>query len=288
MTSVTALLVIATAALTYRPEIAAAQEAAGAFQPGENPYGDSPIMDNSFLIEEAYNQENGVIQHISVYTRATDGGAWAYSFTEEWPVASQRHQLSLSLAALQIDGDDGAEYGVGDVALNYRYQLAAGSRLWFSPRLSLLVPSGDSSRGLGAGGWGLQANLPVSVRVARWLVSHTNAGYTAVRRAEDVTGASADTSALALGQGFVFLLGSRFNLMLEGVWSDYEVIAAEGAVEGRRSAFVSPGLRFAFDFPSGLQIVPGIAFPIGVGPSDGERSVLLYLSLEHPFAALGK
>jgi len=29
--------------------------------------------------------------------------------------------------------------------------------------------------------------------------------------------------------------------------------------------------------------VPGIAFPIGVGPSAGDDAVLLYLSFEHPF-----
>ena len=34
---------------------------------------------------------------------------------------------------------------------------------------------------------------------------------------------------------------------------------------------------------SGLQVVPGIAFPIGVGPSHGQRALFLYLSLEHSF-----
>src|SRR6266508_301550 len=46
---------------------------------------DGPIQDNSFLIEEAYNQEPGVIQHINTFARAR-GGGWGYSFTEEWPV----------------------------------------------------------------------------------------------------------------------------------------------------------------------------------------------------------
>jgi hypothetical protein len=36
------------------------------------------------------------------------------------------------------------------------------------------------------------------------------------------------------------------------------------------------------NFKSGLQIVPGIGVPIGVGPSRGEYGALLYLSLEHP------
>jgi hypothetical protein len=35
---------------------------------GPLPVPASPIQDNSFLIEEAYNQEDGVIQHISFVT----------------------------------------------------------------------------------------------------------------------------------------------------------------------------------------------------------------------------
>src|SRR5262245_17587450 len=45
-----------------------------------------PIADNSFLIEEAYNQEAGVVQHISVFQRDWRSSAWAYSFTQEWPL----------------------------------------------------------------------------------------------------------------------------------------------------------------------------------------------------------
>ena len=37
------------------------------------------------------------------------------------------------------------------------------------------------------------------------------------------------------------------------------------------------------NFDSGLQIVPGVAVPVGVGPSEGEYGVIGYLSFEHPF-----
>lgn len=47
--------------------------------------------------------------------------------------------------------------------------------------------------------------------------------------------------------------------------------------------FVSPGVRWAHDFDSGLQIVPGIAVPLGLGPSHADRAVFFYLSFEHPF-----
>ena len=36
-----------------------------------------------------------------------------------------------------------------------------------------------------------------------------------------------------------------------------------------------------------MQVVPAVAFPIGVGPSSGERSIVLYLSFEHPFKKSG-
>jgi hypothetical protein len=46
------------------------------------------IEDNSFLIEEAYNQEPGVVQHS--FSMAYNGDSrrrgWSFNFTQEWPV----------------------------------------------------------------------------------------------------------------------------------------------------------------------------------------------------------
>ncbi|HPS72404.1 MAG TPA: hypothetical protein PLM70_09135 [Bacteroidales bacterium] len=53
------------------------------------------IEDNSFLLEEAYNQEAGVIQHISTFQYDLMR-SWNYSFTQEWPVPNQKHQLSFT------------------------------------------------------------------------------------------------------------------------------------------------------------------------------------------------
>ncbi|MCU1245270.1 MAG: hypothetical protein JWN02_1180, partial [Acidobacteria bacterium] len=73
------------------------------------PEAPSPIQDNSFLIEEAYNQDPGVVQHIQTFARATRGDGWVYTFTQEWPAPSLKHQLSYTLAAARIDG----EHGIG-------------------------------------------------------------------------------------------------------------------------------------------------------------------------------
>jgi hypothetical protein len=45
-------------------------------------------------------------------------------------------------------------------------------------------------------------------------------------------------------------------------------------------------VRFAINRPSGLQIVPGLATTIGLGPSSGSRAIFAYLSFEHPLAWL--
>src|SRR3970040_1411458 len=51
------------------------------------------IEDNSYLIEEAYNQEEGVVQHISngLYFRKPQRD-FVYSFTQEWPLFVLEHQ----------------------------------------------------------------------------------------------------------------------------------------------------------------------------------------------------
>lgn len=245
---------------------------------------DAPIQDNSFLIEEAYNQEAGVVQHINTFSRAR-GGAWAYSFTQEWPFPGQRHQVSFTLPVERVGEGAAWETGMGDLLLNYRYQLLGigGSRLAVAPRLSLVLPTGDEERGLGGGGAGVQANLPVSYVLGDRLVAHSNAGLTWTPSARDAMGAEAATTSVNLGQSVVWLAHPRVNLLVEAAWSQDEAVAGDDATATSRSFFVSPGVRGAINVRGGLQIVPGIAVPIGVGPSDGERAVFLYLSLEHPF-----
>jgi hypothetical protein len=243
----------------------------------------APIQDNSFLIEEAYNQEAGVIQHISTFSRSA-GGAWLFSFTEEWPGLGQTHQASVTASYAQVA--PGAR-GFGDVALNYRWQ-AMGSGdapVALSPRISLLVPTG-AAPALGSGGYGLQVNLPLSVVLAERLVTHLNVGGTYTPSAQTPAGGHGKLTAFALGQSLVWLAHPRLNLLVEALYTRSDLAAAGGG-ERVESLFVNPGVRAALDLPGGLQVVPGLAFPLGVGPSRGERAVFLYLSFEHPFAPTG-
>lgn len=264
---------------------ALASGVAGAQQTPVVPGEPAPIEDNSFLVEEAYNQERGVVQHVSTFSRAARGGGWASSFTQEWPVASLRHQLSYTIPVSRTDAAADGRSGVGDVALNYRYQVGngEGEAVAFAPRATLLLPTGSSGRGLGAGGAGAQVNLPLSVILPASLVVHSNVGATYTPRARDGFGARATTVDYLLGQSVVWLARPKLNVMLEAVWLSTQSVAGPGRAERSSEFLVAPGLRGAIDFKSGLQVVPGLAIPIGVGPSRGERQVYVYLSLEHAF-----
>lgn len=63
---------------------------------GDEPRPIEGIEDNSFLIEEAYNQEQGVVQHIFNAAHISDSRrqGWSFNFTQEWPVFSSDHQFS--------------------------------------------------------------------------------------------------------------------------------------------------------------------------------------------------
>ncbi|HET7434338.1 MAG TPA: transporter [Thermoanaerobaculia bacterium] len=226
-----------------------------------------PIADNSFLVEEAYNQEPGVVQHISTFERAK-GGEWAFSFTQEWPAPNLKHQLSYTLAL----ENGGGRTGIGDTAIHYRYQLVGNgeARLAIAPRISLLLPTGDDDRGFGEGAASVQLMLPVSTMFTPTLAAHWNAGATFTP--------SHDAREWTAANSFVWLAHPRFNALVETVWTRAE---RDGTHENE--LVVSPGIRWSYNYASGLQIVPGIALPTPVGHDHGERSVFLYLSFEHPF-----
>ncbi|HXE97759.1 MAG TPA: hypothetical protein VN642_15245 [Dongiaceae bacterium] len=70
--------------------------------------------------------------------------------------------------------------------------------------------------------------------------------------------------------------------MLEAAGTTTETEPVNGLKATESTLFINPGMRFAVNFKSGLQIVPGFSVPVGVGPSKGEYGGLLYLSFEHP------
>jgi len=265
--------------------LACARTAISQTSPAEAGRSSSGIQDNSFLVEEAYNQEPGVVQHIQEFIRDFRTGSWNYSFTQEWPVGGVTHQLSYTLAAARVVRDSGQDAGFGDTMLNYRYQLVGNGQalVAVAPRLSLLLPTGSFRRGLGLGGAGLQAEVPASFVLSDRFVAHGNVGFSWVPRARDPRGERADLVVPNVGGSVIWQAASAWNLLCEAVWSRNGSVVAPSRVEHRDAVVIDPGARFAWNLRGGLQIVGGVGVPLGFGSGTRTRSVLLYLSFEHPF-----
>src|SRR6185369_6793616 len=103
------------------------------------------------------------------------------------------------------------------------------------------------------------------------LVTHWNAGATFVPHARNADQARAGSVGYNLGQSFVFVVHPRLNFLLETSANNFQSVIASGRTEWSKVRYISPGSRWAFNFKNGMQIVPGIALPIGFCQSRGER-----------------
>jgi hypothetical protein len=243
------------------------------------------IQDNSFLIEEAYNQEDGVIQHIQTFQWDRSSRTWVYSFTQEWPTPRQKHQLSFTVPLMRSEP---SRTDLGDVLLNYRCQAVLTERFAFSPRLSLVLNTGRWQSGYGKGGLGVQIGLPVSADLSKHVTVHLNVGATWTPRAAGVAGVRRTTLDTSAGGSAVLHLSATFDMFVEVIGARVQSVRPDGSIDAGRAVFLNPGFRFAINRPSGLQIVPGLAYTVGVGPSSGNHFLFAYLSFEHPLSWLKK
>lgn len=236
------------------------------------------IQDNSFLVEEAYNQEPGVVQHIINAPIFFTGGQTEFVpiFTQEWPFFSQTHQLSYTLPYIFTEDEN----GIADIRLNYRFQafMETERKPAFAPRFTLVLPTGDRDKGFGNGRVGYETNMPFSKIVSdRWTV-HFNAGMSIY---PDVRGH--DLFNYLLGGSAIYAVSRDFNLMLESVAVWNEDVDPARRVERTTNAVISPGARYAINCPGDLQIVVGAAVPIGLTSDSPDWGLFFYVSFEHPF-----
>jgi DtxR family Mn-dependent transcriptional regulator len=240
------------------------------FQPATEPF---RITDNSFLVEEAFNQEAGIFQNIFNAARADH--AWSSTFTQEWPLGSQTHQFSYTLAWVNGGGVE-----LGATLLNYRYQamLEGPGRPACSPRLSLVLPTGTASDE-DVDATGLQVNLPFSKQVGD-VYWHWNAGMTWFPSAGTAGGKHSFESPFLAGSAIV-RLHPMFHAMLETVLNVTELPSESGT--RREELFtLSPGVRGGWDIGD-QQLIFGLAIPMTWGAGRQETAGFIYASYELPF-----
>jgi hypothetical protein len=216
-----------------------------------------PIQDNSFLLQEAYNQPPGVVQHVLTAERDPNGET-LFVFGQEWPLAGVRHQIAFAVPVFCPCGEPGRSVGIGDIELGYRYQAAGadGGRVHVAPELAFSIPTGSARLERGADALGFGVTLPVSVTVSPTMVAHANAGVAHLAGTRDAEGARVSRT-------------DWLNLLVEGI--------------GHADGFtLSPGVRGAIN-TGDVQIVPGLAMPVTFDDGESDTEWLLYLSVEHSF-----
>lgn len=244
------------------------------------------IEDNSFFIEEAYNQEERVVQHIfNAMLSFTPQTLILCSFTQEWPIGGRAHQLSFALPYSLPSPDHRGQ--IGDLLVNYRFQLLDDDA-WSNValRLSIILPTGSVSSGMGSGVVGMQFNLPASKRLSEDFVAHANAGVTLLPRArqvlDDGTESTQNLTALNLGASLIWLTNPDYNVMLEYVMNFTSEVNNDGSTTPTTQMILNPGFRYAVNLGS-LQVVPGIGIPITIQRGVTSAGVFFYLSFEHPY-----
>jgi hypothetical protein len=237
------------------------------------------IVDNSFFVEEAFNQDRGVFQNIFSWSR--DGsGDWIASFTQEWPAPNVTHQLSYTIPF--VGGATATHFG--GVLLNYRMQVFGERqrRPAFSPRFSVILPTGrdidETDRP------GVQFNLPFSKQFGDFYV-HLNAGATWLHGVSAGETSRANLTSPVYAGSVIWHTRPYLNLMLESVLTMQDTVIDEDSTSAQRIATIAPGIRGGWTIGD-RQVVLGGAVPITFAESEPRSTAfLVYFSYELPFTS---
>jgi hypothetical protein len=215
----------------------------------------------------------------------------------ELPMGSERHQFSFTPMVFQHFSDDPdigtpeEEGGWGDTFLNYRYQLAmddpCGWTPAISPRISVILPTGDEDRGLGTGEVGYQFNLPISKELERFSLNF-NAGTTFTPDVSVELGGGADSPqrdlhGYNLGGSIIWLATYDFNVLLEFLTLWDEELDGLGGLNDTTTVLLNPGFRAAIFTGEEVQWVTGLGVPIGLSNDAPDVGMFIYMSVEHNF-----
>jgi hypothetical protein len=250
----------------------------------EKPEYSEILPDDSYLVENAYNVGAGSLHTINTCTvMRVPGRDTACGLTQEMSFGGGKHMFSYSAAYSFLDSN--RIKGFGDVALTYRHQLT-DEDAWavVSPRFTVMLPTGNAGKGLGAGSTGFQFNLPITKRLSEAFLVNFNAGTTVFPgvRSQDDLGRDIKRSLAAynLGGSVVWVAHKNFNPLLEYVENFSSEIGETGRVVRFNEHIVSPGAGFAWKFGN-TKVSPGVAFPISFSRGEVRTGVLFYIGFEN-------
>lgn len=245
----------------------------------------SVIEDNSFLLDEAYNQDPGVVQITQVFQILPSTGEWSHSPAIEFPIVTENHQITLQFP---FSRPMGASLSLNDFALQYQYWLIHAKYFHLTPRIGAVFPTGNSTIGTGSGTVGAQAGLSTTVNFGDAFAFHTSGNAFLYPGSRATDGVATTTWDASIAASLIWRPLSWLNLLTEGVLTSDQTPLPGGSIGRDLLATVSPGARFSIRLGEHRtwEIVPGVAVPFTwrtSSPGSASISVLGYLSIEGPW-----
>lgn len=215
----------------------------------------SPIEDHQFAAEEGIAGSGGSVSYTSMYLRGRDGEAWSSELSQEW---GARHRFSYTIPIFRAE-----QTGLGDVMLNYRFQLLGdeASRVAVAPRLSLILPTRHAQ--FGERSSGLQINVPLTAALASRVTLHANAGATWFRDRGE--------SEINLAQSLSFALNDRTAISLDAAFTR--------CFHDSHLLVVRPTVSWTIE-AAGMELSPSVGWSM---TQDRQGGVLLSLGIARGF-----
>lgn len=239
------------------------------------------IEDNSFLIEEAYNQKPGEYQFIQAYRSYQSGKEYKFTSEGEMALGSEKHQLSY-----QVVRDKEADQGsVGDTTLSYRLQSANQPDFLMAHRFGLILPTGSVGKQSSYGVTGLRYLQATTFLFQEYWDNHWNLGFNHFPEAKvNFSDKRRTLNEFLIGTSLIYHWKDNLNFLLEGIYETHEKLNLRNQKRYEYEFTLNPGVRTAIELSwKKTQIVPGISFPIRYLDDHIDHGVLVYLSFEPKF-----
>lgn len=241
--------------------------------------------DNSFLIEEAYNQESGVVQHIATLkneretVRGNRTSNTAFSFSQEWPIFGQRWQFAYGVKLFNVDFEDRdstasfvATLGVQQLDLSLRYQAISGDDSPIAVAPELGFTKRNEHKGRKDSGVGF--TIPASARLSKRLAAHANLSLASFPFSDR------PQSVFLIGGSGIFAAHRRVHLLFEALAESERTKLGNGSFT-ETVTILSPGLRMELSSTSRGQWIAGFALPTTYREDENNAGFFLYFSFEH-------
>ncbi len=233
------------------------------------------IEDNSFLLEEAFNQPPGVYQFIQTFQSDLSRGKDFLATEGEAPLGSTTHQASYQVSDTKYTPEGVVN---GDLTLNYRWQPWNDGKNMWANRFGLILPKEMDDVGyLWMQAWTFTLG-------EKWM-HHWNLGLNTTPNAKFSGPKRKALNGTTLGTSFIYMWKENANFLMEALWENQDQFTKVGEVRRQSYLSLSPGMRFELKVKGWerTQIVPGLAFPFTYHASKMATGVFIHLSLEPNF-----